>query len=284
MSRQLLDRLDMHARDWDVTVESTRETETSVIAFGTRADRPVVLKLVKNPGDEWHSGEVLQAFGEGVARVYEHAPGAVLMERLTPGNSLVEMALNGQDEEATDILTDVIQRMSARTSTMSPGDLPNQCPTVFDWAKGFDRYLASGDNQIPIDLVNVGQRVYADLRATQRHPRLLHGDLQHYNVLFDADRGWVAIDPKGVIGELEYEIGAALRNPVERSELFLSPATIERRLEQFSNKLNLDYERMLAWAFAEAVLSAIWDVEDGFAVDATNSALRLADVLRLMIV
>ena len=42
---------------------------------------------------------------------------------------------------------------------------------------------------------------------------LLHGDLQHYNVLLDKDRGWVAIDPKGVVGELEYEVGALLRNP-----------------------------------------------------------------------
>ena len=29
---------------------------------------------------------------------------------------------------------------------------------------------------------------------------LLHGDLHHWNILSDADRGWMAIDPKGVIG------------------------------------------------------------------------------------
>lgn len=116
-----------------------------------------------------------------------------------------------------------------------------------------------------------------------RQPRLLHGDLQHYNVLFDSDCGWLAIDPKGVVGEVEYEVGAVLRNPFERPELFLSRPTIERRLEQFTTRLDLDYQRALAWGFAQAVLSAIWEIEDGFAVDTTNPALRLAEVIRPML-
>ena len=66
-------------------------------------------------------------------------------------------------------------------------------------------------------------------------------------------------------------------------DLFLSRSTVERRLKQFTSKLNLDYERGLAWGFAQAVLSAIWEIEDGFAVDETNPALRLAEVIRPML-
>ena len=147
----------------------------------------------------------------------------------------------------------------------------------------FDRYVATGDDQISLELVEAARYLFSQLCASQRSPRLLHGDLQHYNVLFDSSRGWVAIDPKGVVGELEYEIGAIIRNPVERPELFLARATIERRLRQFTSKLNLDYERMLAWSFAQAVLSSIWEIEDGFAVDETNSSLRLAKAIRPML-
>ncbi|MGH9873993.1 MAG: aminoglycoside phosphotransferase family protein [Pyrinomonadaceae bacterium] len=287
----LLDRIQQHVREWRVAVEDTFETETSVITFGTRdvttaasGNQPVVLKVIKQQGDEWRSGEILAAFDRhGVARVYEQAPGVVLMERLNPGSSLVDLALNGCDEEATDILAGVIEQMSARASAMSPLELPQACTTVEDWAKGFRNYIASGDVQIPRDLVAAGQRVYLSLCGSQRSPRLLHGDLQHYNVLFDSDRGWLAIDPKGIVGEIEYEIGAALRNPFEQPELFLSRSTIERRLKQFTDKLNLDYQRALAWTFAQAVLSAIWSIEDGFAVDASNPALRLAEVVRPML-
>jgi streptomycin 6-kinase len=264
--------------------EAPIETESSVIAFGRRDHKSVVLKVVKHPGDEWRSGEILDAFdGGGVARVYEQAPGAVLLERLRPGYSLVVLTLKGRDEEATDILANVIQQMSARASSMSPLELPPGCATVIDWAKAFARYVATGDDQIPSDLVAAGQHVYSNLCASQRRPILLHGDLQHYNVLFDSDRGWLAIDPKGVVGEIEYEVGAFLRNPFERPELFLSRATIAKRLKQLTKKLNLDFERALAWSFSQAVLSAIWSIEDGFAVYPTDPALRLAEAIRPML-
>jgi streptomycin 6-kinase len=278
----LLDRIQRHARDWDVAVEDMLETESSVISFGRRDHRDVVLKVIKRPGDEWSSGEILEAFdGHGVVRVHEHTPGAVLTERLRPGNSLVEMSLSGRDLEATDILADVIQQMAARASSMSQLELPAS-PTVHDWGKGFERYLATGDQQVPKALAEAGRDVYLNLCASQHEPLLLHGDLQHYNVLFDSDRGWLAIDPKGVVGELEYEIGAALRNPNEIPELFISHSTIERRLKQFTNKLTLNDRRTLRWAFAQAVLSVIWSVEDGRAVDPTNPGLRLAEAIRTM--
>jgi len=284
-----LDRLGEHARTWGVKVEDVLETATSVIAFGTRdvtasENQLVVLKVIKQPGDEWYSGDVLAAFdGHGVAHVYEHEPGAVLLERSKPGNSLVDLTLNGRDVEATDILADVIQQMSIHSSSKSPLELMQACGTVEDWGKGFGKYIATGDVQIPRDLVEAGQRVFENLCASERRPRLLHGDLQHYNVLFDSKRGWLAIDPKGVVGEIEYEIGAFVRNPIAQPELFISRSTIERRLKQFTNRLDLDYERAVGWTFAQAVLSAIWSIEDGFAVDATDPALRLAEVTRPML-
>ena len=287
MSATPLNRLGEHARAWRVKIEDVLDTETSVIAFGTRdvtasENQSVVLKVIKQPGDEWCSGDVLAAFnGYGVARVYEHEPGAVLLERLRPGNSLVDLTLNGRDEEATDIFADVIQQMTAHASTT--GLEVSAVATVEDWARGFDNYIATGDVRIPRDLVEAGQRVFKSLSASERRPRLLHGDLQHYNVLFDSERGWLAIDPKGVVGEIEYEIGAFVRNPVAQPELFLSRSTIERRLKQFTDRLSLDYERALGWTFAQAVLSAIWSIEDGFAVDATTPALRLAEFTRPML-
>jgi streptomycin 6-kinase len=111
----------------------------------------------------------------------------------------------------------------------------------------------------------------------------LHGDLHHYNVLFDSDRGWLAIDPKGVIGEVEYEIGAALRNPYENPEVFASQKAVERRLKGYGAVLKMDFDRALKWGFAQAVLSAIWSVEDKVAVDALHSGILLARAIRPML-
>jgi streptomycin 6-kinase len=257
-----------------VTVDESFETPSSLITYGRRDRQPVVLKIVKAPGDEWHSGAVVGAFGgRGVVRVLEYVDGALLLERLDPGTSLVELTLSGRDEEAMAILADVIGAMSTSRSVTA-------CPTVEDWGQGFARYVATGDDQVALDLVAQADRLFSELCRSQHNPRLLHGDLQHSNVLFDRQRGWVAIDPKGVIGEIEYEVGAALRNPIERPDLFVDPAIVERRLGVLASTLNMDRDRAAAWSFAQAVLSAIWEVEDGNRVKPTNSSLLLAAAIR----
>jgi streptomycin 6-kinase len=274
---RLAERIEERVRAWGVVMESTLETESSVVAFGTRGGEPVALKVVRREGDEWRSGEVLEAFGgRGIVRVHEHVPGALLLERLDPGAALAEMALGGKDDEATEILAEVIRRMG------NSGIDLRRFTSIEDWGKGFDWYLASGDRQIPRELVEHGQRVYAELCASQGERRLLHGDLQHYNVLFDSRRGWVAIDPKGVVGEAEYEVGALLRNPGE-PEVYASREMVERRVRRCASRLKLDAERMIAWGFAQAVLSAIWGVEDGYPVPPDAPPLRLARVIQPML-
>jgi streptomycin 6-kinase len=266
-----MDRLDRCARDWGVTVESTLDTQSSILAFGTRDDRPVVLKVVRAPGDEWHAGEILAAFrGEGAVRVLAHLPGAALLERVVPGTPLTSLVLEGRDDEATGILGDVIRRMG------SSGPRVNGAATAEEWGRGFRRYRDSGDAQVPAGMVDRAGDTYASLCASQQRTRLLHGDLQHYNVLLDADRGWLAIDPKGVVGEVEYELGASLRNPGERPDLFASAAIVERRVALHAARLGIDADRTLRWAYAQAVLSAIWTVEDGFPVSPAHLSLQLA--------
>jgi len=218
-----------------------------------------------------------------VVRVHEYTDGAMLLERLLPGNNLVETALNGHDEQATEIIGDVIQRMTEIDAAILSNAPTQRFPAIDDWAKGFARYLNMDDQRIPRHLVESAQAIFVDLCSSQSRKRLLHGDLQHYNVLFDSQRGWLAIDPKGVIGELEYEIGAVLRNPIESPDLFLSTRTIEQRIDRLTRRLNLNAERVVAWAFSQAVLSAIWMIEDGFEVIESNSAVRLANVMRPML-
>jgi streptomycin 6-kinase len=270
-------RIEERIQDWKIVVQDTLETPSSFLVFGTCDQHPVVLKVIREPNDEWHCGEVLRAFnGKGTVRVLQNIEGAVLLERLSPGTSLAAMALSGRDEEATAIIAEVIDRMSPSTHSQT------SFATVEDWGKGFQRYLISGDEQVDRELVEQGQDIYTELCRSQQAIRLLHGDLQHYNILFDARRGWVAIDPKGVVGELEYELGASLRNPDDASQ-FAVAQVVERRLKIYEKRLKLNFKRALAWGFAQAVLSAIWTVEDGAEVESRHSAIQLATVIQPML-
>jgi streptomycin 6-kinase len=274
LARELKRRVDHHAETWSVEVERVARTHSSVLAFGRRDAEPMVLKVCRARGDEWRSGEIVAAFGgRGVARVIEHTGGAVLLERLRPGTALVELTLAGRDDEATAILADVVNVMSPR-----PGGLA--VPTALDWAAGFARCARSGHARIPPDLLAEGERAYLELCHSQSRVRLLHGDLQHDNVLFDARRGWLAIDPKGVMAEPEFELGAFLRNPAERPEAFANPVTISRRLASLAARTGVDPRRALGWAFAQAVLSAVWTVEDGHRLTRDHPGMSLARSIR----
>jgi streptomycin 6-kinase len=272
VSKELNDRVLFCVRGWGVTIERTTATRTSLIVHGKRGTTPVVLKVVKEQGDEWRCGEIAAKFGgRGVVQVYEHMAGAALFEKLDPGEPLAALTLAGRDDEATEVLAMMLGRMA-------PGAPPEDCPTVEQSGGGFVRGAALNDERLPSTLLDPAQRIYADLCRTQREPALLHGDLHHYNVLSDRSRGWCAVDPKGVVGELEYELGAVLRNPIDRPDLFATIEIVERRLEQFGLVLGLDVSRARGWCFAQAVLSAIACIEDGDAAEA-DAALMLARAL-----
>jgi len=266
--------LETKAVEWNVSLDEVRETSTSLIGFGVRGGVRVVLKISKQDGDESHSGDVLKAYrGEAAVRVYESEPNAVLLERLEPGEQLVNLVKHGRDVEATKILAEVIAKLANH-------EAPVGCPTVTDWGRAFDRYLQSGGEQIPREVVEEAREMYNELASSQRQTMLLHGDLQHYNVLFDNERGWVAIDPKGVMGELEYELNALLRNPIELPDVFANPVTINRRLETLTTTLQLDYSRALRWSYSQSILSAIWDIEDGYPLTPDTPSLLLASALK----
>jgi streptomycin 6-kinase len=260
---------------WQVDVDSIRVTPGAVLAFGRRGSEGVVVRVTRTRGDEWCSGEVLWAFaGRGTVRVYDTAEGASLLERLDPGEPLADSALD--DEVSMNVI-------AATMAAMSPNATELPLPTAAHWGKAFARYRESGDPQVSAGLVEAAEAVYLRLCETQSRVRLLHGDLHHGNVVCDRRRGWVAIDPKGVFGEAEYEVGAALRNPWGRPDVFANPVVIERRVAILSRTLRCDEERLLSWGFAQAVLSVLWNIEDGVRVDAGDGCLALARAVRKML-
>jgi streptomycin 6-kinase len=90
----------------------------------------------------------------------------------------------------------------------------------------------------------------------------MHGDFHHFNIL-SSERGWLVIDPKGVIGPAGYEAGPLLMNPWGdllngRNHRLLT----ERRIDILHERLGFERERIREWGLAHAILSAWWGIED----------------------
>jgi len=81
--------------------------------------------------------------------------------------------------------------------------------------------------------------------------------------VLESARGWLAIDPKGVIGPGGYEVGPFLINPVPDFLNGSNPiGRTEKRIAILSEMLDMERERIRSWAICHAVLSAWWSIED----------------------
>lgn len=206
--------------------------------------------------------EAMRLFdGRGAARLVESDAerGALLLERLKPGTQLISLC-ERDDEAATSAAASVMRQLRRR----APAE--HTFPTVADWGKGFKRmraHFGGGTGPFPRALVEEAETLYAELLESSAAPALLHGDLHHGNVLAAERAPWLAIDPKGLVGEPAYEVGALLRNPLP--QLFRWPQPVrasERRIAQLSEELRFERARVRGWGLAQAVLAGWWSFED----------------------
>jgi len=184
-----------------------------------------VLKIVPPEDDE--SDEEADALalwgGNAAVRLLRHdrTRRALLLERAVPGDDLTAVP----EAEAVAIAVDVARRL------WRPAGEP------FRWiGDQVPRWLESAAG----DLGSRARELYATLDVGR--DILAHGDFHHQNVLRSA-RGWLAIDPKPMLGEPEYDVPPFLWNPLPCR---LRVDLLESRLAAFS-AAGLDEERMRKW-------------------------------------
>ena len=98
------------------------------------------------------------------------------------------------------------------------------------------------------------------LAAPSADETVLHGDIHHGNVLHFGDRGWLAIDPKGLRGDRAFDYANLFCNPAH--DIAVDPMRFERRVAIVAEAAQLDRRRLLEWVLAGAGLSALWLMED----------------------
>jgi streptomycin 6-kinase len=245
-------QLDPHLTQWRLTLDGEPfETHSSWLSFVRRGQDRAILKVFKPESDEAPGARFLLLHkGAGTVRVLESDPKAILLERVVPGTRLETLSLGGRDDEATHIICDTIEKLQSARAVIA------------GWP-GHEEQVAEFKRRIAVapltpEIAARAQALFLELEATQKHRVLLHGDLHHENILFDDDRGWLAIDPKGVVGDLAYELAAPLRNPLESPDTFMTPAQMDRRVGIYCERLRLERRRVLGWCFARNAIAALW--------------------------
>ena len=272
---QLLPHLvDTAVRRWQLTdVQPVSNLSYNYVAFADRLGESVVLKIGV-PDRELLSEMTALCLFDGRAAVRllesdeEHC--MFLLERLKPGEILTTVA---DDREATRIAAELMLLLW-RTQISDP-----RLIQLADWFKGFERLrmqFGGGTGPLAADLVSRAESLARDLCAEDHVQTLIHGDLHHFNILA-SQRGWLAIDPKGVLGPAAYEVGPFLLNPWVVSGLQTDTPDLTRdRIAIFAEHLGLERSRVRDWGLAYAVLSAWWSLEGN---EDWRPAMQCAEIL-----
>ena len=222
-----------------------------------------MLKLLMH--DEERTGSELLAWwdGQGAVQVLDWWKDGLLLERATGTRSLATMAREGNDELATRILCETAALLHAPRSTAPPASL---IPLQFWFAP-----LQPGAERLGGILTT--SATFADrLIGAQQDIAILHGDLHHDNVLDGEHRGWLAIDPKGLIGERTFDFVNILRNP--QNFFGDDPVRLSRQVDVIAQVAGLDRRRLLEWTVAFCGLSAVWMLDSA---NPSERDLREAD-------
>lgn len=188
--------------------------------------------------------------GKAAVKVYRYDAGALLMERAVGSQSLRQLVLAGHEDEANTIVCKVVAQLHAHTCTATPGLTP-----LATWFRSVEKAAAQHGG-----LFATCQAVADKLLREPQDRLALHGDIHYDNILDSGNRGWIAIDPKGVIGERGFDYANLFCNPT--IEFATSPARLPREIPLVAARAGLEPQRLLRWIIAWAGLMASWMLED----------------------
>jgi streptomycin 6-kinase len=177
---------------------------------------------------------------------------ALLLERAMGSGSLAAMSKTDCDDEAMRILCAAGAKLHAPRAEARPD-------TLVPLERWFRQLWPTAQAQGGVFAKSAAAaRLLLD---AQREVSVLHGDLHHGNVLDFGERGWLAIDPKGLVGDRGYDHANMLCNP--DVETATAPGALARRVIVVSAASGIEARRLLSWLLAYCGLSASWTLSDG---------------------
>jgi streptomycin 6-kinase len=229
------------AAEWGLMLG--QPSQLSNYSYVAPVSTDAVLKIAwQNDDESIHEADALELWaGNGAVRLLraDRSRRALLLERASPGGDIADL----ETVEATTIAVDVALCL------WRPAAQP------FGWIGDYvQQSLAEADPQSAAAqrLLEHGRRIFDEFKVGDGF--LIHGDLHHHNILAAGAR-YVAIDPKPMLGEREFDVPPFLWNPL--GSLMTQPET-ERRLAAFADA-GLNPTRMRQWALIRGAYQCVGD-------------------------
>lgn len=195
--------------------------------------------------------------GIGCVELIDRTDTILLMEHAGE-TTLRDLLEQDADAAATGIAAEVLLDYHRPSDAPPPASLqPLQRYFASLFAKA-EQDRRDGRDSLYTEAAGIAQA----LIGNQQDIKPLHGDLHHENIM-KSPRGWIIIDPAGLIGDPAHDVANMFSNPLDRFDLTRSEERIAAMASVFAETLKRDMRTILRYAFAYGCLSAAWHEEDG---------------------
>ncbi|CVI55581.1 aminoglycoside phosphotransferase family protein [Agrobacterium leguminum] len=263
---------------WNIeAAKPLADTPAGVVYELTRGDGSLaVAKVLKKKvlKDSLRGADFIKwRAGIGCVELLDRSDDILLMEHAGTETLRDVLFRDGNDDATTEIAADVLLRYHQPSQQPPPSSLLT-LPLYFESL--FRK--AEQDRTDGVDSPYVEAAMLAQaLIDRQRDVKPLHGDLHHENIM-RSERGWIIIDPAGLIGDAALDVANMFSNPLDRFDLTRSEARIASMAAIFAKALQRDERLLLQYAFAYGCLSAAWHEEDGNAEERDNELAVAATI------
>lgn len=231
----------------------------------TRLGQPAMLKTSLFPSEALGNAVLAWWDGHGAARVLAADGATVLLERAQSTGTLLRLYDEGRDAEAIAVIAEVGAALHTPRTTPAPTGTAHLKHWFADLPLAAERHGG---------VLRASAAAADALFAEPTAETLLHGDLHHDNILHFGERGWLAIDPKGIRGDRAFEYVPHLIDPDLTTELDV--ARLERQIALTATAAVVDPIRLRLFLLAWAGLLAAWWSDDG---KPPEPSLRVAEAV-----
>ena len=263
---------------WNIeAAKPIADTPAGVVYELTRGDGSLaVAKVLKQKvlEDSLRGADFIKwRAGIGCVELLDRSDDILLMEHAGTETLRDVLFRDGNDDATTEIAADVLLKYHQPSQQQPPSSLltlPLYFESLFRKAEQ-DR--TDGVDSPYIEAATLAQ----ELISQQRDVKPLHGDLHHENIM-RSERGWIIIDPAGLIGDAALDVANMFSNPLDRFDLTRNEARIASMAAIFAKALQRDERLLLQYALAYGCLSAAWHEEDGNAEERDNELAVAATI------
>lgn len=225
------------------------------VAFAKQNDEPVVLKISADKESIHHEYQALQHFaGIGAITVidFDSKYHALLLQKAVPGTLLK----GNHSKNISDVINSYANVVRALRLTKAPKYTFHHARKLYEAIENID------DPRVPKHYIDKAKHIRTWIFETTTDEYVCHGDL-HLDNIIKHEKQWIAIDPKGVVGEMAFEASAFdLLNDHETHAASQITTILTERIQQLASVLNLNEERLMAWIFLRTMVSIQWFLED----------------------